>query len=451
MTASTMRTALASLTLLAASGCIREAHSQTRAPAATPAADAAPPATPSPVAAPPPTATSATPATRPAVRNVVLITIDSLRADMPWTGYPRPIAPNLTALAARAVTYTRAYAISSYTSMSIGGLLAGRLPAELRRDGSFFNRYPRDNEFFPERLRAAGVRTVAAHAHHYFRPGFAGFEQGFDVYQMVPGMHVDFTTDVDVSGDRHEALAERLLGDPANTSGRFFAWFHFMDPHDRYLPHSGIRPYGRRLRDLYDAEVTWTDQWVGRLVQFIERQPWGAQTAIVISADHGEAFGEHGMFRHAFELWEPLVRVPLLVLAPGAVPRRIDVARSHLDLAPTILDLFGVAPPADWRGTSLVSELYGGAAPERDVMVHLAPTTLFTRRRALIHGRYKLLAIDDRRFELFDLESDPAEAHSLRTTDRAAFEDMLARFRTAQSAVHEVTPYGASFRNRGQR
>jgi arylsulfatase A-like enzyme len=263
---------------------------------------------------------------------------------------------------------------------------------------------------------------------------------------------VDFTTDLDISGDRHEALAERLLSNPANTSGRFFAWFHFMDPHDRYLPHPGIGPYGRRLRDLYDAEVTWTDRWVGRLIEFIERQPWGPQTAVIISADHGEAFGEHGMYRHAFELWEPVVRVPLLVLVPGAAPRQIDLPRSHLDLAPTIVELLGVAPSPDYRGTSLVGEWYGEAAPERDVLLDLAPTSLFTRRRALIHGRYKLIAFDDdRRIEVYDLQSDPGETRSLRTTDRATYDAMVARYRAALTTVREQVPTGASFRTRPRR
>lgn len=421
-------------------GCVREAHSQSR-DARTPLPGAlVPPAV--------PTATVSEPA-RTRVRNLVLITVDSLRADMPWSGYSRPIAPRLTALAARAVNYTRAYALSSYTSMSVAGLLAGRLPSELRRDGAFFNHYTRDNVFFPERLQAAGVRTIAAHAHFYFRRGFAGFDQGFDVWEMVPGLHVDYTTDLDITGDRHEAIAERLLSDPANTSQRFFAWFHFMDPHDRYLPHPGIGPYGRRQRDLYDAEVTWTDQWVGRLVDFIERQPWGSQTAIVITADHGEAFGEHGMYRHAFELWEPLVRVPLFFLLPGVPPRTINVARSHLDLAPTILELLGLPPDPQFRGTSLVNELYGGPTPARDILLDLAPTTIFSRRRAFIHERYKLLAIgDDRRFELYDLETDPQEAHSLRTTHPALFEDMLRRYRTAQAHIQDIPPYGDAFRQR---
>ncbi len=374
------------------------------------------------------------------VRNVILISVDSLRADMPWTGYARPIAPRLTEFARHAVQYSHAYALSSYTSQSVGGLLGGRLPSELSRDGAFFGRYPRSVVFFPERLHEAGVHTLAAQAHFYFRPGYAGFEQGFDVWQMIP-TRVDFTTDLDVTGDRHEAVAEQILGQAANTTGRFFAWFHFMDAHDRYLPHRGIGPYGRSLRDLYDAEVTFADRCVGQLLDFIDRQSWAGETAIIVTADHGEAFGEHRAYRHGFELWQPLVHVPLMVRLPGVAPRVIDANRGHVDLAPTILAMLGAPAEPSFRGTSLVDELYGAPAPDRDVLVDLADTGVNHARRALIHGHYKLLSFDGgERTELYDLDADPGEMHSLRRTEPATYGEMLARFTAAVSALHELTP-----------
>jgi arylsulfatase A-like enzyme len=112
-----------------------------------------------------------------------------LRADMPWAGYERPIAPRLTELEKRSVSYTRAYAISSYTSMSLGGLLGGKLPSEMKRSGYFFGKYPADNLMFPELLQAKGVRTIGAQAHGYFKE--AGFDQGFDVWELVPDLKFD--------------------------------------------------------------------------------------------------------------------------------------------------------------------------------------------------------------------------------------------------------------------
>ena len=230
--------------------------------------------------------------------NVLLITIDCLRADMPWAGYARPIAPHLTPeLAARSVLYTRAYSLSSYTSMSLGGLLGGELPGELRRDGYFFGTYGKENVLFPEVLQAAGVHTLAAHAHGYFHD--AGFDQGaFDCWEVsVPNLKWNNTTDENITSPALEGhRAEKLLSEPRTSEGRFFAWFHFLDPHDQYLPHAGIGPYGNTPRDRYDAEVTFTDVYIGKLLDFVAAQPWGARTAIVVTADHGEAFGEHHQY-----------------------------------------------------------------------------------------------------------------------------------------------------------
>jgi choline-sulfatase len=411
---------------------------------ARPTAPAQPVPAPTAPPAPTPAPTPAPPAAHgpPANLNVLLLSIDSLRADMPWAGYPRPIAPFLTELESRAVSYTRGYALSSYTSQSVGGFLGGRLPGELRRDGYFFGTYPSRVLFFPEKLRAAGVRTIAAHTHGYFRRTKAGFDQGFDVYEMLPGTHWNATTDVDITGDRHAALARRLLSEPANTNGRFFAWFHFMDPHDQYQRHPGITPYGRTLRDRYDGEVTFTDNQLREFVTWVQQQPWGARTAIIVTADHGESFGEHGHYRHAFEVWQQLVRVPFFFVLPGAAPRRIDVPRSHIDLAPTVLELLGAPPEPEFTGRSLVAELYGAEAPARDVWVDLARTSNNDRRRALIHGHHKIIAYgDDSRFEVYDLDADPGETTNLRRTDRATYDDMVARYRAAQSSFRVENPY----------
>ena len=144
--------------------------------------------------------------------NVLVLSIDSLRADMPWSGYPRDIAPRLTELEKRAVSYTRAYAISSYTSMSLGGLLGGKLPSGMKRSGFFFGKYAPENVLFPEVLQASGVRTISAHAHGYFKG--AGFEQGFDDYEIVPNIVFKNETDPNVTSPQHVALATKLLSDP---------------------------------------------------------------------------------------------------------------------------------------------------------------------------------------------------------------------------------------------
>jgi arylsulfatase A-like enzyme len=384
---------------------------------------------------------AATAPARPRDLDVIVISVDSLRADMPWAGYPRDIAPRLTELEKRSVSYTHAYSMSSYTSMSLGGFLGGKLPSEMKRSGFFFGSYPADDVMFPELLKAKGIRTMSAHAHGYFSS--AGFDQGFDVYQVVPGIKFDNTTDNNVTSPKHEEMAEKILDDPRLETGQFFAWFHFLDPHDQYLSHEkdGIPPYGKSLRDRYDAEVTFTDRYLGKLLDFIAAKSWSKRTAIIVTADHGEAFGEHGMYSHGFELWENLVRVPMFFVVPGAAPRRIDTPRSGIDLAPTIMELLGVTPEPDpgFEGKSLVPELYGAAAEQRDVVIDLPMTSDNDKRRAIVHDNQKIVAYGrDELLKLYDVAADPDEKSPILRGE--AFDAMAKRYRDFAKTVKEVAP-----------
>jgi choline-sulfatase len=373
--------------------------------------------------------------------NVVLISIDCLRADMPWTGYPRDIAPNLTKLAKSAVVYTHAYSLSSYTSMSLGAFLGGKYSSEMKRDGYFFSSYGKDNLMFPEVLQSAGIHTMAAHAHGYF--GDSGFNQGFDAYEIVPNLKWNNTTDENVTSQDLEPIAERLLSDAKNDTGRFFAWFHFLDPHDMYVKHEGI-DWGKTTRDVYDGEVTYTDKWIGKLLDFIAAKPWAQRTVIIVTADHGEAFGEHGLFRHGFELWEPLIRVPLFFVIPGVAPRTIDVPRSAIDMAPTILDLLSLEREASFEGKSLVPELLAqndAGLEERDIVVDLPKTSDNDKRRALIHGQKKVIAFGAQEYpQVFDLDADPEEKKPI--TSGEVFTDMSARLRAFGKTLKEVPTTG---------
>ena len=354
---------------------------------------------------------------------------------MPWSGYARDIAPRLGGLERRSVSYTHAYAISSFTSKSVGGLLGGDYPSAMTRDGVFFTRYFPNNVMFPELLQGAGVRTMAGHAHMYLDRG-RGFDQGFDDYRLVDGITFDYNKDPYVTSQKLTPLAIDMLGKGASKTP-FFAWFHFMDPHDSYLPHAEGPAFGKRARDLYDGEVHYTDQWIGKLLDYIDAAPWGKDTAIIVTADHGEAFGEHGLYRHAHELWEELVHVPLFIALPGIPPKRIDAYRSAIDLAPTILELTGVAHQAPFRGESLVAEMMGRAAPApRPVICDLPEDTFNDRRRAIIDGGYKLIAFgNDVRYELYDLSADPREQDNLfrKQPDRA--KAMVARYRELSAAI----------------
>jgi arylsulfatase A-like enzyme len=163
---------------------------------------------------------------------------------------------------------------------------------------------------------------------------------------------------------------------------------------------------------------------------------------VIVTADHGEAMGEHGRYKHGYELYEELTRVPLIVNVPGVTARRIDVPRSHIDLAPTVLELMGVDRSGDLSGVSLVPEIRGGTPERRTVVLDLPGDDLQEQRRAIIEGDLKLiLSGKDERAALFDLEADPEERHDLAAAGDARLQHMLAQYarvraRMASGVVH---------------
>jgi arylsulfatase A-like enzyme len=209
------------------------------------------------------------------------------------------------------------------------------------------------------------------------------------------------------------------------------------------------------MRAAYDGEVWYADHQVGRLLEFFAQQPWAEKTAIVVTSDHGEAFGEHGMIRHGFELWEELVRVPLLFSIPGVAPHRVNVRRSAIDLVPTLLDLMSPLEPPDGgqqpssdadspydflSGRSLADDITqpAGYNPvERDILVDMPAGPNNDERRAFIHEGRKLYISNAVRYQLFDLESDPAEKHDL-SGDKELLAEMKTRYQAFRSGMREV-------------
>ncbi|MFO0565011.1 MAG: sulfatase [Polyangiaceae bacterium] len=377
--------------------------------------------------------------------NVLLIMIDSLRGEMPWTGYPRDVVPRIDAFRREhCVTYAKAYSLSSYTAKSVAPALRGEYPSAMLRDGYFFTRYPDDaNEFIQEMAQKRGLRTLASHAHGYFSPTF-GLNQGFADYRLLKH-GVDLAAVHSITSAPLTELAIEQLSDRGNVAQdagkRFFAYVHYMDPHHTYEPHPEFSFGVRTARDLYDGEVRFTDHWVGKLLDFVQEQAWWRDTTVIITADHGESFGERGHYRHGFELWESVVRVPLLVCHPGLRPRVISsVRRSHIDLAPTIASMLRVSPSRPFRGKSLVSELLGDEPPSaRRILVDQPRSDLMDRRRALIDGRYKLISFgDDRRFRLYDLDSSPWEAADITDDAPEVLERMKSAFAEEWRQVPEV-------------
>ncbi|HEY6080070.1 MAG TPA: sulfatase, partial [Polyangiaceae bacterium] len=380
----------------------------------------------------------------PADLNVLLVTIDTLRADLGYMGNPRPLSPRLDALAQQGVVFERAYSLASYTGKSVGPLMIGKYASEL--DGGFahFNRYPKSETFVQERLRAAGVRTLSVQGYWYFYKD-AGFERGFDVVDSSAAPKVaSIEGDQSSNSDEQSDAVIKLLGAPELASQRFFMWAHYVDPHAEYAPHPE-HDFGAKPRERYDGEVAFVDHHVGRVLDALERAPFAGRTVVIVTSDHGEAFGEHGMIRHGFELWEELVRVPLIIKLPGFAARRVSARRSAIDLVPTLLDLFKVPlsarGPKDFlSGHSLLDDLLrkaGTPDPERPIFIDMARGPHNAERQALIVGDQKLTVSEGRVLGLYDLANDPGERKDL-SRDKSQLEGMRSQLSAFKSKLRRV-------------
>jgi len=375
--------------------------------------------------------------------NVMLITIDATRADLGFLGYKRNVSPRLDELAKKSAVFENAYSLASYTSKSLAPMLIGHYGSETHRGWLHFNRFSREDVFVSERLQKAGIRTVSVQGHWYFFKNY-GMERGYDVIdsRATPA-------DQPIEGDRTsngDALSDRIIAQlerPELEQSQFFMWTHYIDAHAEYVPHEAF-DFGHKGRDLYDGELAFVDHHLGRVLDALAKRPFADRTLIIITSDHGEAFGEHGLYRHGFELWEELVRVPLVIYVPGAQPRRIAVRRGAIDIVPTILDVFGVPSPVDEKpplhGVTLLPDVLAppGYTPTPRVIYCDMPAGPYNdSREAYIEDDMKLITSGGRALGLFDLKTDPGEKHDL-LDDTARARPLLAKTKAFRKTLTEV-------------
>jgi arylsulfatase A-like enzyme len=377
--------------------------------------------------------------------NVVLITIDATRAELGFLGYhEHPLSPHLDELAKKSTVFENAYSLASYTSKSLAPMLIGRYGSETHRGWLHFNRFTKEDTFVSERLQRAGVHTVSVQGHWYFFKNY-GMERGYDVIdnKATPA-------DQPIEGDRSsngDLLSDRIIAElerPELATKQFFMWSHYIDPHAEYVPHPEF-DFGHHGRELYDGEIAFVDHHLGRVLDALAKLPFADHTIVIITSDHGEAFGEHGLYRHGFEVWEELVRVPLLIYVPGTTPRRVSVRRSAIDIVPTILDIFGVAsaPPDQkgaFHGVSLLPDVLappGYVPAPRIVYVDMPAGPYNDSREAYIEGDMKLITSGNRALGLFDLKTDPGEKHDLLDESNQA-RPLIAKSRGFRKTLAEV-------------
>jgi len=290
-------------------------------------------------------------------RQVVLITIDTLRADrLGLYGYrDQPTSPNLDAWSENAVIFDHATAPAPWTLPSLGGLHTGRYPAEV---GAYTNGDGIHTDFttLAELFHDHGYTTASFNTHALLVGARGGFRQGFDtvypehVTPLIKGEHkMPFS-------DTEPALMQWL---DAHAHESFFLWIHDMDPH---LPRTPGNPYlvasGWKR---YDAEVRWMDEAIGRVLAKLQALGLGDELLVIFTADHGEAFGiEHGLVGHQDDMYDEVLRVPLLVRYPlMGPPRRIEEPVALIDVYSTIAELAGLPLPEGTRSESLVPLLNG--------------------------------------------------------------------------------------------
>jgi len=289
------------------------------------------------------------------------------------------------------------------------------------------------------------VHTFSVQALRYFG-GQSGLDRGFDKVDMsATGDGTIKEMENSVTGDKLSDAALKLLHNPDHTGKRFFMWMHYLDPHADYLHHSDVPEFGKSQRDQYDGEIAFVDKHLGRVLEAIAAAPWGPRTAIIVTSDHGEAFGEHKMWRHGSELWEELVRVPLVIYVPGVASGHVAVRRSAVDLVPTMLELMGVPAPAGTEpndslsGVSLLPDLMAPAsAGARDVFVDMPAGPFNDSRQALIHGDLKLTVSNGLQRELYDLGKDPEERTNLWEDGGPAAKEVNELFAAQRARLHEI-------------
>lgn len=363
------------------------------------------------------------PADRPPV---FLITIDTVRADhTELNGYDRATMPFLAHYATGGRSFARAYAPSNHTAFSMLGLLSGQSaeflvqePEVLAGGGQKFTRW------LPARMADAGYHTVAVNPALVDTGELPLAELRFET--VVQGPFDYAAKNRGTRGQQAVDAALALLRREGD--GRpLFLWLHIPDPHARHEAHEHFPQRGDR--DAYDNELRWADLQVARLLSAIHDR-YGDGALVVVTSDHGEAFGERGAWGHGFSLYEFDIHVPLVVRGPGVEVGTEERPVSLVGLSSTILELVGEAPGPRPTQPSLLGD--GADAP----VLAGAPFFWSERRMevALVEARWKL--IHNRRrgtYLLFDLESDPHEQRDLAPSRP----DELARMREALESALE--------------
>jgi arylsulfatase A-like enzyme/Tfp pilus assembly protein PilF len=388
----------------------------------------------------------------PALANVILVTVDTLRADrLGAYGNESGLTPNLDRLARSGVLFENAGASAPLTLPAHVSILTGTYPLRhgIRDNGGYH--LGAESVTLAESLSARGYRT-GAFVGAFVLDSRWGLDQGFERYFD----DFDFASFEDQSlgsvSRRGDAVLEEALRWMGGVKpGPFFAWLHFYDPHAPYEPPEPHRGRAGSRDGLYDGEVAYVDELIGRLLEWLSRESLEGSTLVAVIADHGEALEDHGELDHGFFVYDSTMKVPFILKAPGLPAGiRVEAQVRAIDLAPTVLDLVGLPPEPSAQGVSLAPLARGalGKSPALELLSY--GESWYPRNH---YGWSELRSLRSEKFhfieaplpELYDLRADPGETRNLASERpgavselRAELEGVIARF--SEGAVEPKEP-----------
>jgi arylsulfatase A-like enzyme len=374
------------------------------------------------------------PASVPKDFDVVLVTIDTLRADhLSSYGYERRTSPNLDAIAAQGTRFEHGWAHAPSTRYSMPAIMTGRLPLDVPYDNSAggWPGIASSATTIAEILGAQGFTNGAITSYHYFSGH--GFEQGFPAGAFDNSnarLHSDGNDGPAHShgSSARENTDKAIAFVDAHAQQRFFLWVHYYDPHYDYMAHAEAPRWGDSDLDRYDQEIFYTDLHLGRLVADLKARGVWDKTVIVVTGDHGEGFGEHGVFEHGYHLYAAQTKVPLIIRVPGLPPRVSETPAGHVDILPTLANLVGAPATAEMMGHSLVDVLSGAPDVDRPVWQQLSYENNNEMRAAAsqrCHVIYDVSPVNG--WELYRVDDDPMETRD-EIDDPGPCADIRAQF-----------------------
>ncbi len=351
--------------------------------------------------------------------NVLFITVDTLRYDhTTFGGYAdsakhRDTTPRLAELVKHSTSFTFCNAPSAGTMASIPAIITSKyfhsgIALDENEPAGMPPKLKPENTLLSEIMKRGNYHTGVIASHEYWNDW--GMDQGVDEYDNSIGHTPDpFRIAADKVTDRALAYISR------NQGHKWFLWAHYIDPHGRYVAHPDVVDYGASEPDLYDAEIKWTDQQIGRLLDELQRLPSTPNTIIIITSDHGDSMGEHTvpLGTHGTALYRELQHVPMIFYIPDNAPHKIGGAVSNLDIVPTIAALVGIdVKDLSFEGKSEIPAIFYGKEDHERIV--FAETNAPTPQRAAISEQYKLIYyMQSNLYELYDLKADPWEHDNL--------------------------------------